>query len=91
MPKTYGCGLSFRIPFPEGEDNMSRMTNGRAEGHASEASETSGDSGALGANERGSHGSHRRLRAATQSSEPTLLAFADAFRDILHDELRPTG
>jgi hypothetical protein len=91
MPKTYGSGLSFRIPFPEGEDNMSRMTNGRAEAHASESGETSGDSGAFCGNEHGSHGSHRRLRAATPSSEPTLLAFADALRDILHDELRPTG
>jgi hypothetical protein len=70
---------------------MSRMTNGRAEAHASESGETSGDSGAFCGNELGSHGSHRRLRAATPSSEPTLLAFADALRDILHDELRPTG
>jgi hypothetical protein len=67
------------------------MTNGRAEAHASESGETSGDSGAFCGNELGSHGSHRRLRAATPSSEPTLLAFADALRDILHDELRPTG
>ncbi len=35
--------------------------------------------------------SGRRLRAAVQHADPFVRAFADALRDILHDELRPTG
>jgi hypothetical protein len=36
-------------------------------------------------------GSRRRLRAAPLRPEQFERAFADALRDILHDELRPTG
>lgn len=35
--------------------------------------------------------SQQRLRAAAAPREPFVLAFADALRDILHDEPRPTG
>jgi hypothetical protein len=78
LPKTYGRTASFRIPFLEGEANMSRMTKGRAE---AEQVETSHET---------QRGSHRRLKASAPRSE-VLLAFADALRDILHDELRATG
>jgi hypothetical protein len=79
MPKTYGRTPSFRIPFPEGEANMSRMTKGRAEAEQGETTT---------ANELGSR---RRLKVAQQRPELVLRAFADALRDILHDEPRLTG
>ncbi len=68
---------------------MSRMTKGRDEASQVDTTRTDAGTGT------GSHrGSHRRLRVSelTESqNEPTLLAFADALRDILHDELRATG
>jgi hypothetical protein len=78
-PKTYGRTASFRIPFLEGEANMSRMTKGRAE---AEQVEITGET---------QRGSHRRLKVSRQHPEQVALAFADALRDILHDELRATG
>jgi hypothetical protein len=57
---------------------MSRMSNGRAE----QVETTTPDS---------ELGSRRRLRAAPRQPEKFVRAFADALRDILHDELRPTG
>jgi hypothetical protein len=77
MPKTYGPTPSFRIPFPEGEANMSRMTKGRAE-----------QVDTTPVNELGSR---RRLKVAPQRPEQVVRAFADALRDILHDEPRLTG
>jgi hypothetical protein len=79
-PKTSGRSASFRIPFLEGEANMSRMTKGRAEAEQVDMTP---------ANESTHRGSHRRLKVS--QPEPVLLALADALRDILHDELRATG
>jgi len=82
-PKTYGPTASFRIPFLEGEANMSRMTKGRAE--AAQVETTHADEGTHEVTQRGSH---RRLKAS--QPEPVIRALADALRDILHDELRAT-
>ncbi len=77
VPKTYGLDLSFRISFPEREVNMSPMSKGRAQEVESTPEITE-------------HRSHRRLRAAKRP-ENTVLALADALRDILHDEMRRAG
>lgn len=56
---------------------MSRMTKGRAE-----------QVDTTPVNELGSR---RRLKVAPQRPEQVVRAFADALRDILHDEPRLTG
>jgi hypothetical protein len=77
-PKTSPSGCSFRISFLAREVNMSPMSKGRAE--AVESTTTDQELR-----------SERRLKVRGKRSENVALAFVDALRDILNDEVRLAG